>query len=106
MPTKAISSAAAAASSTTIVVLPQPSSLPRSSASTSRNRPEASVAWPSQSTRGARGSRDSPTCERVITRQAMPIGRLMRKIHCQPRPQVSAPPTAGPMANVPPMVAP
>ena len=38
--------------------------------------------------------------------QAMPIGRLTRKIQRQSSPEVSAPPTSGPMANAAPIVAP
>ena len=47
------------ASSETISVLPQPSSLPRSSASTSRNSEPLKVTRPAQSMRVAFGSRDS-----------------------------------------------
>jgi hypothetical protein len=38
--------------------------------------------------------------------QAIPIGRLMRKIQRQSSPLVSAPPTSGPTANEAPIVAP
>jgi hypothetical protein len=65
-----------------------------------------SVIWPGQSIRRATGSRDSATYARVATMQAMPIGRLMRKIQRQSRPLVRAPPTSGPMANEAPIVAP
>ena len=59
--TNAIRAATAPISSSTIGVLVQPCSLPRSSASTSRNRPADSVAWPAQSMPWAFGSRDSST---------------------------------------------
>ena len=36
----------------------------------------------------------------------MPIGTLTKKIHSQPSPSVSAPPTSGPTATAPPIVAP
>ena len=36
----------------------------------------------------------------------IPIGTLTKKIHSQPRPSVSAPPTSGPTATAPPIVAP
>ena len=36
----------------------------------------------------------------------MPIGMLIRKIHCQSSPLVSTPPTSGPIANEAPIVAP
>ena len=57
----ATSSTAAAPRPPTISGLPQPSSLPRSSASTSRKRPAPSVIWPGTSTRRAAGSLDSLT---------------------------------------------
>ena len=65
-----------------------------------------SAICPGTSTGGVAGSRDSWTLVRVIHRQKSPIGMLMRKIHCQSRPLVSAPPTSGPMAKEAPMVAP
>ena len=49
---------------------------------------------------------DSVTLRSVMASATAPIGTLMRKIDCQPRPVVSAPPTSGPTANEPPMVAP
>ena len=36
----------------------------------------------------------------------IPIGTLTKKIHSQPSPSVSAPPTSGPTATAPPIVAP
>ncbi len=59
--TNEISAMAATESSATIAVLVQPWSLPRSSASTSRNRPVVSVACPGQSIPCVCGSRDSCT---------------------------------------------
>jgi hypothetical protein len=59
--TNAMSSAAAPANDATIVWLPQPTSLPRSSANTSRNSPPVKVTRPALSTRGACGSFDSAT---------------------------------------------
>ena len=56
---KAASSTAAPASSATIRVLPQPSSLPRRSANTSRNSAALKLTSPAQSIRVAFGSRDS-----------------------------------------------
>jgi hypothetical protein len=55
--TNAASSRPAPANIDTISVLPQPSSLPRTSASTSRNSAPLKVATPAQSTRVAFGSR-------------------------------------------------
>ena len=57
--TNAAISTAELARSETISALPQPSSLPRTSASTSRKRAVENVASPGQSTRVAFGSRDS-----------------------------------------------
>ena len=57
--TKAASSTPAPASSETIRVEPQPSSLPRSSPSTSRNSAVEKVTRPAQSIRDASGSRVS-----------------------------------------------
>ena len=62
--------------------------------------------WPAQSMPWAAGSRDSATNLRVMARQAMPIGMLIRKIHCQSSPLVSRPPMSGPTANEAPIVAP
>ena len=89
-----------------IVALVQPSSLPRSKASTSRNRPAVSVIWPGQSSLRALGSFDSSTERRVMAMQMRPSGRFTRKIQRQSRPLVSAPPTSGPMANAAPIEAP
>src|SRR3954470_16087364 len=59
--------ATAPASSATIAVLVQPSSLPRSSASTSRKSPAVRVTWPGRSILRAFGSFDSWTARRVVT---------------------------------------
>ena len=86
---------------------PQPSSLPRSSASTSRNRPPVERDVPGTSTRGARGSLDSATKRRTIHRHdACPIGRLMRKIHASPGRWSARRRRAGRSANEAPIVAP
>ena len=103
---KATRKAAAPTSAATIGVLVQPSSLPRSSASTSRNRPAVSVTWPGMSSLRASGSLDSSTKRRVIARHMRPSGRLTMKIQRQSRPLVSAPPTSGPMAKAAPIEAP
>ena len=89
-----------------MIGLPQPSSLPRSRPNTSANRPALSVARPGTSTRGARGSRDSRTSRSVMASTAMPIGMLIRNTQRQSSAVVSAPPTAGPIANDAPIVAP
>ena len=104
--TNAASSRAAPAKRPTIRSLPQPSWLPRSSASTSRNSAELKVARPGQSIRVASGSRVSRSLVKVTTIAAMPIGTLSRKTDCQPSPSVSAPPTSGPIATAIPIVAP
>ena len=100
---KAAISTAAPTSRLTISVLPQPSSLPRSSASTSRNRELLNVTRPPQSIRSASGSRDSRSLSWVTASAAAPIGTLMKKIHSQPRPSVIAPPTSGPIATATPI---
>ena len=104
--TKAHSRTAAPPNEARIAGLAQPSSLPRSRPRTSRKSPPVSVTRPGRSTRGARGSSDSATKVRTIHRHASPSGRLMRKIQRQSSAEVSAPPTSGPTANEPPIVAP
>ena len=106
MTTKAIRNAAAPASAATIPALPQPSSLPRSSARTSRKRPPISVTCPGTSIRRGVGSRPSGTERKVIQRTAAPIGTLTRKIARQPNSSVSPPPMNGPSANEAPIAAP
>ena len=72
----ATSSTAAAVNSDMISVLLQPSSLPRTSASTSTNSAALNVATPGQSTRVAFGSRDSRSFRYVMAIAATPIGTL------------------------------
>jgi hypothetical protein len=74
--TKPRSRTAEPAKSVTISALPQPSSLPRKSASTSRKSAALKVATPGQSTWVASGSRLSPSRRWVIAIAAMPIGTL------------------------------
>ena len=89
-----------------IRALPHPSALPRMSANTrARSAPE-NRAVPAQSTPVAPGSRVSRRRIWVSTIAASPIGTLMKKIHSQPKPCVIAPPTSGPIATAPPIVAP
>ena len=89
-----------------MIGLPQPSSLPRSRPKTSRNRPAVSVTRPGTSTRGARGSRDSRTSRSVTASATIPIGMFTRNTQRQSSAVVSTPPTAGPIANDAPIVAP
>jgi hypothetical protein len=72
----ATSKAADPANSATMGLLPQPSSLPRTSASTSRNSAPLNVATPAQSMRVAFGSRLSRTFRYVIAIAITPIGTL------------------------------
>src|SRR4029450_8217253 len=86
MPTNATSSTAAPASSATIAGLPQPSSLPRSSASTKRKRAPTNAVWPAQSIRRAFESRDSRTHRYVAPTAALPTGAaadLDRHVHVE-----------------------
>ncbi len=76
--TNAARSATAPASDRTIDVLLHPSSFPRSSAKTSRNRPPVSVAWPGRSSRRARDSFDSRTQAEVAAIVRMPSGTLTK----------------------------
>ena len=103
---KTPNSTADATSDATIAVLPQPSSFPRSSASTSRNSAAISVAWPAQSIRRGVGSRPSPTRRQVTHSATAPIGTLIRKIALHPNSAVSAPPMNGPIANDAPIAMP
>ena len=104
--TKATSRTAAAENRPTMRVLPHPSSLPRISASTSRNSELENVMRPAQSTLVAFGSRDSRTRAYEIAIAAMPIGTFRKKIHSHPSESTIAPPTSGPKATARPMVAP
>ena len=80
----------------TIVVLPQPSSLPRISASTRQNRAPLKVTTPAQSTRETDSGRYSRSRREAVTAVANPIGTFTKKIHSHPRCSVSTPPTSGP----------
>ena len=73
---KAASRSAAPANSDTIRVLPHPSALPRTSASTSASSAVLNVATPAQSMRVACGSRLSRSLSRVMAIAATPIGTL------------------------------
>ena len=89
-----------------IWALPQPSSLPRISAKMRQKRPALKVTSPGQSMRAV-GSRSDPgTRMSVSAAVSSPIGTFTRKIHSQPNPSVSAPPTSGPTATAKPVVAP
>ena len=61
---------------------------------------------PAQSTPLALGSRDSDTRVIVSTVASAPIGTLTKKIQRQPSPEVSPPPTSGPIATAAPSTAP
>jgi hypothetical protein len=84
----------------------QSSALPRISAKTRQKSAALNVTTPGMSTPPWLASRDSRTFVRVIHRQSAPIGMLMKKIHSQPMPSTSAPPTSGPIATAAPVVAP
>ncbi len=104
--TKASISTAAPISEASIWKLDQPSGFPRTRLKTSRKSEAEKVAAPGQSTGSASGARDSASLFRVSAIAAIPIGTLTKKIHSQPRPSVSTPPTRGPIATAPPIVAP
>ena len=89
-----------------IWVLVQPSLFPRTSPNTSRNSPPEKVTTPGTSMPPCAGSRDSSTFSSVTTSAATPIGTLTRKIQRQPSDSVIRPPTSGPIATAPPVVAP
>ncbi len=61
---------------------------------------------PGQSGPLACGARDSVTFITEITAAAIPIGTLTKKIHRHDRPEVSTPPSSGPMATARPVTAP
>ena len=61
---------------------------------------------PSQSGRLARAARDSATLASAMMTAAIPIGAFTKKIHRQDRPEVSTPPSSGPMATARPVTAP
>ena len=98
--------AAEPASSATIWVEPQPLSLPRTSANTSRNSEALKVTSPAQSMRVPSGSATPRTCVMVMNTASAPMGRLTKKIHPQPMPEVMTPPIRGPMATAMPTTAP
>jgi hypothetical protein len=106
MTRKAAISTAAPANRPRISSLPQPSWLPRSSASTNRNSEVLNVVSPAQSILVAFGSRDSRSFVNVAATAANPIGTLSRNTDRQPSPSVRAPPTSGPIATAIPIVAP
>ncbi len=64
------------------------------------------VSTPGTSMPPCAGSRDSSTFISVIASAAAPIGTLTRKIQRQPIHSVIRPPTSGPIATAPPVVAP
>ena len=72
----------------------------------SANRPSEKVARPGQSIGSGSGAFRLASFVVVRTMAPIPIGTLTKKIHSQPRPSVSAPPTSGPTATAPPIVAP
>ncbi len=61
---------------------------------------------PTQSGRRADWARDSLTRLIVIARATSPTGRLTKKIHRHDSPDVSAPPSSGPIATATPVTAP
>jgi hypothetical protein len=104
--TKTTSNTTLATSSPRIGALPQPSSLPRIRAKTRQNNAPVKVTRPAQSMRADGSRSDSGTFARVIAAVAIPIGTFTKKIHSQPMPSVSTPPTSGPTATANPVVAP
>ena len=84
-------------SGTTIFQFPQPSALPRSSASTSMNRDPLNVNVPIQSTRRASGSRDSRSFAIVSALRPLRLGAAVDlRLHdgsCVPRPTKPLPST-------------
>lgn len=66
----------------------------------------AKAAVPAQSVRRSRAPCDSGTVLPVSQMAATLTGRLTKKIHRQPGPSVSSPPTTGPIAAAPPATAP
>ena len=104
--TKAASIRPATTSSVTIKALLQPSLLPRMRAKMRQNSAVLNVITPRRSTPPWLGSRVSRTLATEIHVQSAPIGTLTKKIHSQPIPSTSAPPTSGPIATARPVVAP
>src|SRR4051794_33395191 len=104
--TKAANSATAPTSDATITVLPQPSALPRRRPNTSRNDPAAEVTSPPGSIPRDCSSRYSRIRRSASVSATAPTGTFTKKIHSQPSPSVSAPPTRGPTATAAPTVEP
>ena len=89
-----------------MVALPQPRSLPRTSANTRTNRLAENVTNPTQSMRRSLVSLDSAILAIVMTTATTPMGTLTKKIQRHPMPLVMAPPMRGPIATAPPITAP
>ena len=89
-----------------MVALPQPRSLPRTSAKTRQKRLAENVTKPTQSMRRVRWSLDSAILAIVMMTATTPMGTLTKKIQRQPMPLVMAPPMSGPIATAPPITAP
>ena len=103
---KATMSTAAPTSRPMVLSLPQPKSLPRTSANTSRKRLTEKVTKPTQSMLRSRRSSDLAIWVKVMKTAMAPMGTFTKKIHRHPMPLVMAPPISGPMATAPPMTAP
>ena len=97
---------AAPVSRAMVVELPQPKSLPRTSAKTSRKRLTENVTKPTQSIWRDRRSSDLAIWVNVMRTAMTPMGTFTKKIQRQPMPLVIAPPMSGPMATAPPITAP
>ena len=87
-------------------MLPQPSGLPRIRPKISRKRATEKVTRPGKSIRCGSWAATLTTFISVSAIAAIPIGTLTKKIHSQPRCSVITPPTSGPIATAPPIVAP
>ena len=86
--------------------LVQPSGLPRISPKISRKSATEKVATPGRSIREGSCAATLASLRSVRTIATSPIGTLTKKIHSQPRCSVISPPTSGPIATAPPIVAP
>jgi len=69
-------------------------------------RPSEKVARPGQSSGAGSGAFRFASWVVVSRMAPIPIGTLTKKIHSQPNASVKAPPTSGPTATAPPIVAP
>ena len=100
--TKATASSSPATRAVSTSALLQPAPLPRNRPQTNANAEAATNTSPGIS-RAAAGPKLSRS--RVITMMMAisPIGRLIQKIHCHPRPSVMAPPMAGPASTATPI---